>query len=140
MIDVSLGKHTVLLYDSIIDMPCRQYQQARQYEVMRAELGQSEEELNGMLAKADQYVQAGQLDAYREQMRNYRLARAMVKEGFQAAQLDWACRVASIDGKAITDYSEDALLAQIEQWSRWGLTQRLVEEKLDDVKKNSSPS
>lgn len=127
----------VLLYDSIKEMPASLYQAARQYEVMAAELGSNEAEQIDMLAKAENYVVAGKLPEFHEQMKNYRMARYLTKERFQPGQLDWACRVASVNGEAITDYSEDALLAKIDEWSALGLTQQLIEDTLADVKKNA---
>lgn len=125
----------VCLYDSIKELPARLYQLARQYEVMASELGQNEAEQGDMLVKAEQYALAGKIPDFQEQMRNYRLARYLTKQSFQAGQLDWACRVCSVNGIPVVDYSEDALRAKVVEWSEMGLTQQLIEESLDDVKK-----
>jgi hypothetical protein len=127
---------TVQLYESIKDMPAALYQTARQYEVMAAELGQNEAEHDQMLAKAENYAVTGKIEEFKEEMRNYRLARMLTKDKFQAGQLDWACHLFSVNGERITDYSEDALIACIDTWSALGLTQQLIEETLADVKKN----
>lgn len=130
----------VILYDSIKEMPADLYQTARQYEVMAAELGQNEGELDAMLARAENYGLAGKKAEFREQLYNYRLARTLVLDNFQAGQLDWACHVYSVNGERITDYSEDALTKYIVDWSALGLTQQLIEETLADVKKNAVKS
>ena len=128
---------TVVLYESIKELPAALYQTARQYEVMAAELGQNEAEQMGMLDRAHNYALAGKLPEFQEQLANYKLARYLTKQNFQAGQLDWACRVHSVNGTAITDYSEDALLIQIDNWSALGLTQQVIEDTLSDVKKKS---
>ncbi|GAB3783296.1 hypothetical protein GCM10028818_40990 [Spirosoma horti] len=128
---------TVVLYDSIKDLPASAYQLARQYEVISAELGQNEAEQIAMLTQAENFAMTGKLAEFSEQMANYRLARALTKQNFQAGQLDWACRLHSVNGVVMTDYSEDSLVAKIEEWSKLGLTQQLIEDLLDDVKKKS---
>ncbi|GAB2582492.1 hypothetical protein [Spirosoma areae] len=128
---------TVLLYDSIKDQPASLYQLSRQYEIMAAELGSNEAEQAEMLNKAEDYALTGKLPEFQEQMRNYRLARVLAKSRFQTGQLDWACRIHSVNGVPVTDYGEDALLTKIDEWSALGLTQQLIEDSLADVKKNA---
>ncbi len=130
----------VVLYDSIKEMPADLYQAARQYEVLAAELGHSEGELDNMLAKAENYALAGKMAEFRDQLYNYRLARTLILDRYQPGQLDWACHVHSVNGERISDYSEDALTKKIADWSALGLTQTLIEETLADVKKNAGKS
>ena len=73
---------TVVLYESIKELPAALYQTARQYEVMSAELGQTEEEQMGMLDRAHNYALAGKLPEFQEQLANYKLARYLTKQKF----------------------------------------------------------
>ncbi|WP_338871713.1 hypothetical protein WBJ53_26110 [Spirosoma sp. SC4-14] len=137
MITVRLnGSNIALLYETTKAMPASLYQLAAQYEIMAAELGQNETELDAMLAKVDNYIVAGKPEEAREQLQNYRTARVLALDRFQAGQLDWACHVHSVNDKPITDYSESNLIRLIDEWSALGLTQQLVESTLRDVKKN----
>jgi hypothetical protein len=121
-----------------MEMPASLYQKAKQYEIVAAELGQNETEQDAMLSRAEMFGAAGKVDEFREQLYNYRLARVMAKDGYQAGQLDWACHVHSVNGEPVTDYSEDNLFKLIEKWSTLGLTQQMIVDHLDNVKKNSS--
>lgn len=141
MIDLRLSLSLqIKLYDSLKAMPAALYQKAKQYEVMAAELGTSVEELNASLARVENYGLAGEKEKFAEQLHNYRLAWALAKDGYEPGQLEWACYIYSVNDVPLTDYSEAALTALIEEWSGDGLTQAAIEETLDEVKKNSAPN
>lgn len=128
---------TLTLYDSIKALPAVRYQEAKQYEVMDAELGGGEQRLLQDLDKLELFATTGQLDSFRELKNNLKLGRLLTLDKYQPGQLHWACHVYAANGVVVDDYSEDKLIRLIDDWSALGLTQALIEHLLDDVKKNS---
>ena len=112
----------VVLYDSIKYMPADRYALAQQYETMSAELLGTEADCATRLNHAEAFGLAGNKEAFREELHNYRLARQLSRSAYQPDQLEWACYVHSVNGQVVTDVGEDALIDQISAWSAIGLT------------------
>lgn len=126
----------VVLFDSMKDMPADRYAAAQQFETMAAELAGTEADCIVKLSRVEAYGLNGNKELFREELHNYRLARQLSCSAYQPGQIEWACYVHSVNDQPNTDYSEDALIGRIKEWSALGLTQRMIEDTLSDVKKN----
>lgn len=59
---------------------------------------------------------------------------------FNPLHCAWACLIAAIDGEPLKSYDHDYLMEIVEQCSADGLTAAILNESLEDVKKNSNQS
>lgn len=128
-------RHTVILYDSIENLPMDQFSKMQKYQMIESGIGKNISEFDRHLEATAQYLKHDKTDKAIAELKNLRQLFWHTLNEIDPSQLSFCCMIHSIDGKEITDYSDGALDIMRKQLSDYGLTQKIVAEQV--VKKNS---
>lgn len=128
-------KHSVLLYDSITDLPVHQFSKMQKYQLIESGIGSNIAEFDSHLDKATEFLKHDQKDKAIQELKNMRQLFWHNMQEVDPSHLAFCCLIHSIDGEIITDYSEKSLEDMRKQLSDYGLTQKIIAEQA--VKKNS---
>ena len=140
MVDIKLANGTVLrMYNSIKELPIQISKKQQMYALQASGIGNSVGDWDLKIAKAISYLEADKKEDAVIELKNIRLNVFSALEGIDYKSLAFACMVAAENDVPITDYSESALNAKLNEWSNAGLTNGDVDEVLEDLKKNWIP-
>ena len=141
MITIKLKKHllskshTVVLYDSIDNLPIHLFSKMQKYQLIENGIGSNISEFDKHFEDTIDYLNHDKKDKAIKELRNLRHLFFHSLNEINPSHLSFCCMVYSIDGKQIVDYSEESLKRLCKQLSTIGLTQRLLAEQA--VKKKS---
>lgn len=123
----------VLIYSDIDQMPVEVFQKANKYWMLSDELGGSFEDIEDKHLKKIAFVAKDEkrvLDA----VAKMRTAINLILSETNVEHLSFAATVYSIDGKEVTDRSEESLKAVLKKLSDRGLTNELIKKKMSGKK------
>lgn len=125
--------HTVELYDSLL-IPCTLENEMDGYLMQEIGIGSKP---SSVLQHIDQALRLFDKNpvAAKVEIENARFAYTNAVEGYNCKNFGWACLIKAVDGVPVTDHSEDALKRLVDRLSEWGLTDEMVSDTLDEVKK-----
>lgn len=125
--------HKVELWDSLA-IPCVLENEMNGYLMQEVGIGS---EPNAVLSHIRQAITMFDKNPQgaKVEIENAYYAYHNVVDGYNVKQLAWACLVKSIDGVLVTDKGEDNLKAIVATLSSYGLTNQIISETLDEVKK-----
>lgn len=135
---VTLGrlfKDKIELYDNIESLPIDLFSKFNKYLMIESALGTSLYDLDKNHLAA-LYKIAGDKSKTIAQLNNLRQLIQLIISEVTVNQLAFACLVRSINGKEITDYSEDSLKQIVQKLARMGLTQEVLKKKRTEQKKS----
>lgn len=127
--------HTVVLYDSIENLPMDQFSKMQKYQMIESGIGKDLSGFDKHFESATEYLKHDKKDKAIGELKNIRHLFWHVLNEIDPSQLSFCCMVFSIDGIEITDYSESSLLIMREKLSDYGLTQKIIADQA--VKKKS---
>ena len=141
MIEITLKKHllskkhTVVLYDSIENLPAHLFSKMQKYHMIQSAVGSNISEFDSHFEAVIEFLTHDKKDKAIAELKNTRLLFWHVLNEDDPSHLAFCCMVHSIDGEEIKDYSETSLEKIMKRLSNMGLTQKIVAEQA--VKKNS---
>lgn len=141
MIEVKVKKHliakthSVLLYDSINNLPMDQFSKMQKYQLIESGIGSNISEFDQHFDKVAELLKHDEKNKAIQELKNMRQLFWHNMQEVDPSQLAFCCMIHSIDGEMITDYSEGSLEVMRKRLSDYGLTQKMVAEQA--VKKNS---
>lgn len=149
MKEIKLNDTTLRLYDSIHNLPAHRDSLMNYYLLSDMGVGSDmqavDSHLSSLLALVYEPIQGEEaLKGLQERMNdavtNLRLSYHSILSQYNPAHLAWACLIESVDGLPLTDTGEEYLKALVAELSQKGLTAKMVEDTLEDVKKKCPPS
>ena len=133
---LKLGKHNVEFYDSIDSLPFCRFNAFNKFVMLDSELGSDVMSFDKKVGKIFQFLGKGMTEEALNEMYNLRITYHNVMTENNVRGLAFACLVRSIDGEAVTDFSESNLSKILDKLSSWGLKIGSVSDTVDTVKKN----
>ncbi|QHV97292.1 hypothetical protein [Spirosoma endbachense] len=124
---------TIRLYDSIKELPANLQLEAKQYAILQSALATTTEELASRKERVALLLQFDQQAEYQLEAYNYNLSERFLAEGYNPAELEWACYLYAINGEPVQDHSEDALRDYIKLIKEQGFTGEQIQESLGAI-------
>lgn len=140
MKELQLKGLTVSLHDHIDELTIERFNQANEYSLLDAQIGNTPQDVTRRLSNLINHVRSKDLDAIEEEVRNLRTSLFMVLDHNNFRGIQFCCHIATIDGKPLEDYSHENLRKVLTRLSKAGLTMGQVREAMEDVKKKSGES
>lgn len=118
---VKVGNLDLEVFDSIEDLPMNRYHLFNRYLLIESGIGSDLSALDAHFEKVGKYLQLDQKDNALAEMTNLRNCVFMIQEQLKPDMMAYATLIYSINGKLVTDLSEQGLKdikAQIEHASK----------------------
>jgi hypothetical protein len=125
----------IVFYASIKEMPIKLHNIAQRYILQDMGLGSDINAIDEHFKALDSQLSAGKLQEAMIERENQRFAFFSMLQRLNYKSLSFGCHIHSIDGKEITDRSEEALTALLDDLD---ITVQDADEILSEVKKNFS--
>ena len=114
MKETTIGKHKVVMYDSIEDLPMVRYHRFNKFMLIDAGVGADLTDLDPKIHKVMAFLQAGDQKSAISELMNFRQSIYLLQNEITPKYLAFAALVKSVDGKDCDDISEDGLYKTIE--------------------------
>jgi aspartyl-tRNA synthetase len=119
-----LKKHTVVLYDDIDQLPIERFNKANKYWMLHDNLGSSFTDIDTTHISRLILV-ADNKEKVVKELENLRILIYNIINEVNPSQMAFACLVDSIDGKEITDISEEGIKRTLKLLSDIGFSEAL---------------
>lgn len=133
---ICIGKDILMIYESIKELPVVRYNKMQTYLMLDSGIGSTMADIEKRFQNLDTYLSAGRLEEALEERNNLQFAIYSNINAINYRSLSFACLVHSFKGIQNHDLEETGLSELLEKLSKAGLTQFMVQEELDDLKKN----
>ena len=133
MKEVKLGKHQVMLYNSIDELPIVRFHRYNKMLLVDAGIGSDISDFDQHIERAMRFFRKGDAKNGTQELDNMRQCVYMIMQEQGIKDLSFACLIKEIDGKACDDISDDGLNATLHLLG--GVTRQEITEALDSVKK-----
>jgi hypothetical protein len=134
--EIKIDKTKVLLYSSIKELPIELSKKMQNYLLQAVGIGSTIQDIDDHLARASAFLSADKKDECIEELKNLRFAMYSAINEIRYDSLAFGCMIHSINGRLITDYSQEGITNAIAYLSKKGMTDEKVEQILEEVKKN----
>lgn len=112
---VIIRNKEVRLYDSIDEMPIVNFQKYNKYLLIDSGIGSDVDDIDTHIVKVAKFIKAGNSNKAMQELQNMRQNMHMVNSEISPKYLAFAALVHSIDGKEVTDLSDENLKAVLDQ-------------------------
>ena len=126
MKEYQIGRHKVMLYESIEELPMVRFHKYNKMLLMDAGLGSDMSSFDAHIEKVVRYIRNGNTEDAAKEMENLRQNVYIMQTEQSPRNLSFACLVATIDGEPCGDLSDEGL--------------ERVRAKLNDAKKKDITS
>lgn len=109
MREVKLGKHKVVLYNSIEELPMVRFHRYNKMLLLDAGLGSDLEAVDGHIERAVRFIKGDHRQEAATEMENIRQTIYLILQGMCPKHLAFAVLVKEIDGKPCDDVSDEGL-------------------------------
>ena len=108
---VSLNGKILKLYDSIDEMPIVNFQKYNKYLLLDSGIGSDADDVDAHIVKIAKYIKAGSAEKALQELQNMRQNIYMINSELSPKYLAFAALIHSVDGREVTDLSDDSLKA-----------------------------
>ena len=129
-------KTEVKLFESIRELPCHLFNEFNKYFLQAGYIGSSMKDVDSHFHKFDLFLAKEKYDELMKERQNLHLNFYAVLNSFNSKHLAFGCFVHSIGGRKMEDHSEGSLKKTVDELGRLGLSEGMVSDIVDDVKKN----
>lgn len=112
---VIIRNKEVRLYDSIDEMPIVNFQKYNKYLLIDSGIGSDVDDIDTHIVKVAKFIKAGNSNKAMQELQNMRQNMHMINSEISPKYLAFAALVHSIDGKEVTDLSDENLKAVLNQ-------------------------
>lgn len=130
---VKIGKHDVVLYDSIDELPMRRFHRFNKMMLVDSGVGSDLSSVDAHLEKIKAYIATKKNDLAIVEVDNLRTNIYLTISGISPKFLAFATLIDEIDGEKVTDISDDGLQRIVNKLDDVAMTE--LNEKFDSVKK-----
>ena len=110
-----INKKTISVYDSIDEMPIANFQKYNKYLMIDSGIGSDVDDIDAHITKIAKYIKSKDEKKALLELQNMRQSMYMVNSEISPKYLAFAALIHSIDGKEVTDLSDDGLKALLEE-------------------------
>jgi hypothetical protein len=135
MIKLFKKKAEILFYDSIEEMPHRNYMKFNKEMMRDREVGSSISDIMKRISRAMQFIAAQENDKAMKELTNAQMAYAYSQNEIDPKGLALAAMVKSINGVESDNITADGLKNTLEVLQRLGLTKAEVDDTAGKIKK-----
>ena len=129
-------KTEVKLFESIKELPAHLFNEFNKYMLQSGYIGSSMKDVNAHFHKFDLFLAKEKYGDLMTERQNLHLNFYAILNGFNLKHLGFGCFVHSIGGRKLEDHSEGNLKKTVDDLGRLGLTEGMVSDIVEDVKKN----
>lgn len=104
-----INNKTILVYDSIDEMPIVNFQKYNKFLLIDSGIGSDVDDIDAHIVKVAKYIKANDEKKALAELQNMRQSIYMVNSEISPKYLAFAALIHSIDGKEVTDLSDDGL-------------------------------
>lgn len=104
-----LNKKIIKVYDSIDEMPIVNFQKYNKYLLIDSGIGSDADDIDSHIVKIAKFIKAGDNKKALQELQNMRQNMYMVNNEISPKYLAFAALIHSVDGKELTDLSDDGL-------------------------------
>jgi len=137
MLTIKLKKE-VKLVDSTDELTASNWNKFQKFQLIEAGVGTDLKTIDEQYSRVAQFVDKEKKNECLQELQNIREALFMIHNQINVNHLSFACFVYSIDGEKIEDYSDENLMVILQDLSDLGLTQKVLTDSLESVKKKST--
>lgn len=109
MKNLLINKKIVRVYDSIDEMPIVNFQKYNKYLLIDSGIGSDADDIDAHIVKIAKYIKSNNSKKALQELQNMRQNIYMVNSEISPKYLAFAALIHSIDGKEVTDLSDDGL-------------------------------
>lgn len=110
-----INKKTICVYDSIDEMPIANFQKYNKYLMIDSGIGSDVDDIDAHITKIAKYIKSKDEKKALLELQNMRQSMYMINSEISPKYLAFAALIHSIDGKEVTDLSDDGLKALLEE-------------------------
>ena len=110
-----INKKTICVYDSIDEMPIANFQKYNKYLMIDSGIGSDVDDIDAHITKIAKYIKSKDEKKALLELQNMRQSMYMVNSEISPKYLAFAALIHSIDGKEVSDLSDDGLKALLEE-------------------------
>lgn len=110
-----INKKIVRVYDSIDEMPIVNFQKYNKYLLIDSGIGSDADDIDAHIVKIAKFMKAGNNKKALQELQNMRQNMYMVNSEISPKYLAFAALIHDIDGKEVTDLSDDNLKALLKE-------------------------
>ena len=104
-----INKKTVKVYDSIDEMPIVNFQKYNKYLLIDSGIGSDADDIDAHITRVAKFIKANNSKKALQELQNMRQNMYMVNNEISPKYLAFAALIQSVDGKEISDLSDDSL-------------------------------
>ncbi len=139
MKEINLQGVTLTKYEHIDEMPVNLFNNANEYALLDAEVGNTPADINRHLGKLTTLLKGkDNQELIVEEVKNLRRCYAAILDHNNHIGLQFCCYIKEIDGKPLPDHGHETLRRVLSRLSDAGLTMGVVREEMDESKKKSA--
>ena len=110
-----INKKTICVYDSIDELPIVNFQKYNKYLMIDSGIGSDVDDIDAHITKIAKYIKSKDEKKALLELQNMRQSMYMINSEISPKYLAFAALIHSIDGKEVTDLSDDGLKALLEE-------------------------
>ncbi len=134
---VNLGSgNSFQIHESQKQLPINRYTDFQKYVLQDAGIGSTMDAVDRHYKMLDTFLSGDAIEDARRERQNLHINLYLQINQINIEHISFACLVHSINEKALEDFSENNLTEVCRQLGRMGLTQEMVSDVLENVKKN----
>lgn len=115
---ITVGTKVIKLYDSIDEMPITNFQKYNKYLLIDSGIGSDVDDIDAHIVKVAKLIKSGNSKKAIQELQNMRQNMHMVNSEISPKYLAFASLIQSIDGKEITDLSDEGLKSLLKEISK----------------------
>lgn len=109
MKNLLLNKKIIKVYDSIDEMPIVNFQKYNKYLLIDSGIGSDADDVDAHIVKIAKFIKASNTKKALQELQNMRQNMYMINSEISPKYLAFAALIHSVDGKEVTDLSDDGL-------------------------------
>ncbi len=130
---VKIGKHDVVLYDSIEELPIARFHKYQKFLLVDSGIGATMEDFDKHIEKARRFCMLNDTANAQKELDNLRQCVFMIQNGISPKHLAFACLVFAIDNTQCVDISDDGLAKVVATFA--DAPNQELTDRMDSVKK-----
>lgn len=110
---LTINNREILVYDSIDELPMVNFQKYNKYMLIDSGIGSDINDIDTHISRLAKYIKSDVSKAMQE-LQNMRQNLYMISSGISPKHLAFAALIHSVDGKEVTDLSDDNLKSMLD--------------------------
>lgn len=130
-----IGRHRIELYDSIDELTTERFFTYNKMLLIDSGIGSDMQAIDDHITRLLRYLKTDKKEEAAQELINMRSSFYFVIENLSPKYLSFAALVYKVDGKLVTDFSDENLTRLVERFSSWGADVGFLDRAIEAVKK-----